>query len=63
MGGDGMQRSKNLIYEDLEEAIKLSINEKLFQKGYISAEMYTRAKLMIIKRETGTYDKLTSKVS
>ena len=58
-----MQRSKNLIYEDLEEAIKLSINEKLYQKGYISAEMYTRAKLMIIKRETGTYDKLTSKVS
>ena len=29
--------------------IKLSINHKLFEKGYITEEMYTKAKELIIK--------------
>jgi len=29
--------------------VKLSINHKLFEKGYITEEMYTKAKELIIK--------------
>lgn len=58
-----MQRVENLINTNLEESIKLSINEKLYRKGYITMDMYTRAKLLIIKRELSTYDKQSSKVS
>ena len=30
--------------------IKLSINNSLFEKGYITEEMYTRAKELILKQ-------------
>ena len=29
--------------------VKLSINHSLFEKGYITEEMYTKAKEMIVK--------------
>jgi len=30
--------------------VKLSVNHKLFEKGYITEEMYTKAKEIIIKQ-------------
>ena len=56
MGVDRMPNDKNLLTANLEQPITLWINEKLYEKGYISAEMYTRAKLIIVKMQTSTYD-------
>jgi len=31
--------------------LKLSVNQKLYQKGLLTDEMYTRAKELILKKE------------
>ena len=41
---------KSLAMNDLTQAIKLSINRRLFEKGCITEEMYIRAKELIIKK-------------
>ena len=33
----------------VEQEIKLQINDRLYQNGYITIEMYERAKTMILK--------------
>lgn len=43
------QIEKNKKMDSLLLEIKLSINHNLFEKGYITEEMYTKAKELIIK--------------
>lgn len=44
---DDIEKKKNMEAFILE--VKLSINHSLFEKGYITEEMYTKAKELIIK--------------
>ena len=43
-------KAKNSAMDDLVVEIKLSINHRLFEQGYITEEMYSRAKELIIKQ-------------
>lgn len=44
-----VRKMKNDNYKDFEMKIKLHINQKLYEKGQITAEMYTKAKEMIYR--------------
>jgi hypothetical protein len=35
-----------------EEEVKLFVNQRLFENGYITEDMYKRAKLAIVKNRT-----------
>jgi len=41
---------KNSAMDELVIEIKLSINHRLFEQGYITDEMYSKAKELIIKQ-------------
>ena len=43
--------NKTQAYENFEEAIKLSINQSLYDKGYITEEIYSKAKEVIISKK------------
>ena len=44
--GNEKEKNKDMVVVE----IKLSINNRLFEKGYITEEMYHKAKEMIIKQ-------------
>lgn len=44
------EKNNKIAMKSLLIEIKLSINHNLFEKGYITEEMYTKAKELIIKQ-------------
>jgi len=41
---------------EMESEIKLHINNHLFEKGFITAEMFEKAKILILRQKNTYYD-------
>jgi len=54
MDSNGSRAANESAMQLLITEIKLHVNQKLYQKGAITEEMYTRAKDLILKDTGGT---------
>ncbi|MEM1484884.1 hypothetical protein V6615_08365 [Oscillospiraceae bacterium PP1C4] len=47
-----MENDKKQALLEMESEIKLHINNQLFEKGLITAEMFDKAKIYILRQKT-----------